>query len=146
MAVISTQVTLGGVNLKKYYSDKDTKIKCTNDNNIYSVAYTALNSNVEFVDTDYPLNDLSAGAPINVTDISGLSEYIQNVKLSASNIVDLSSYIENEINVSAVTQISATDVLGLSDYIENVIDISFDGKDDDIVNVDLGSSTIGNEI
>lgn len=146
MAVISTEVTLGGVNLKKYYSDKDTKIKCTNDNNIYSVAYTALNSNVEFVDTEYPLNDVSAGVPINVTDISGLSEYIQNVKLSASNIVDLSSYIENEINISAVTQISATDVLGLSDYIENVIDISFDGKDDDIVNVDLGSSTTGNEI
>ena len=145
MAVITTEVTLGGVKLKKYYSDKDTKIKCKNDNNIYSVAYTALNSNVEFVDTDYPLNDVSVGVPLNVNDIVDLSSYIQNVKLSASNIVDLSSYIENEINISAVTQISATDVLGLSDYIENVIDM-IDGEDDEMINVDLGSSTTGDEI
>jgi hypothetical protein len=66
---------------------------------------------------------------------------MENIKLSASNIVDLSSYIENSIDLTAVTQISAENVIGLSAYVENIIDMTFDGKDDDVVNVDLGSST-----
>lgn len=141
MALKEEIVQLGGVQLKKHYSDEYKKIQCKEDKNIYSIAYTAVDSTVQFKETTIPIDDVQASIPINVNDISGLSQYMENIKLSASNIVDLSSYIENSIDLTAVTQISAENVIGLSAYVENIIDMTFDGKDDDVVNVDLGSST-----
>jgi hypothetical protein len=57
--------------------------------------------------------------------------------------------VETTISINDITPgkyIKAEEIIDLSSYVENVIDMTFDGKDDDVVNVDLGSSTTDNEI
>ena len=104
MALVQENVVIGGVEMKKYYSDEYKKIQCVQDKNIYSVAYTTKNSTATFVETTTPINDITPG-----------------------NII------------------KAEDIIDLSSYVENVIDM-IDGEDDEMINVDLGSSTTGNEI
>lgn len=78
--VLSSNVIIEGVELIKFYSDNNTKIKCNEDGNIYPVAYTDPKSTISFLSTDIPLNEISAGIITNIDayDIVGLSDYIIN--------------------------------------------------------------------
>lgn len=76
--ILSSKVIVDGIELKKFYSDNNTKIKCEQDGNIYSLAYTDLNATVSFLTTDIPLNEISVGVEIRAEDLIGLSDYIIN--------------------------------------------------------------------
>ena len=92
--IVSKNVELGGIKLKKWYSDNLKKIKCNEDNNIYSAAYTSRDANLSFEETNLPLNEIIAGAIISVDDVWGLSDvYVQKTELN-----DAISSIEDSID------------------------------------------------
>lgn len=74
--IVSTNVNIDGVELVRWSSDADVKIKCVQDGNVYPVAYVTKNATVSFDETNIPLNEISAGVPIYYSDVIGLSGYI----------------------------------------------------------------------
>ena len=79
MAIVSKDVTIDGIQLTRYSSDKDVKIKCVQDGIIYPIAYLTRGSSVEFSETNIPLNEISSGAIVSYGDVMGLSGYISSV-------------------------------------------------------------------
>ena len=102
--IVSKNVELGGIKLKKWYSDNLKKIKCNEDNNIYSAAYTSRDANLSFEETNLPLNEITSGAIISVDDVWGLSDvYVQKTELSGyatvQSVEDLSSEISTKSSI-----------------------------------------------
>lgn len=79
---------LDGIQLIRYYSDANKKIRCNEDGNIYPTAYTAPNSTLTFSETDIPLNDVSAGPIIDAKNIKGLDAYISSWVDLQDNVAD----------------------------------------------------------
>jgi hypothetical protein len=78
MAINKENVKIDGLNLVKWSSTSNVKIK-SDDGNIYPVAYTAKNSTVQFTETNIPLNEITAGVIVDCKDVVGLSGYISSV-------------------------------------------------------------------
>lgn len=79
MSIKKEIVTIEGEKFYRWYSDgtegKYYKIQCKQDKNIYSVAYTALNTDREFEQTIYPIDDVT----ITTSDVRDLSAYTLSV-------------------------------------------------------------------
>ena len=76
MAIVQENVTIDGVELRRYRSDQDVKIRCVEDGNMYPLAYLTQDATVTFAETSYPLNDITAGAIVSADNVLGLSGYI----------------------------------------------------------------------
>jgi len=76
MAIVQENVTIDGVELRRYRSDQDVKIRCVEDGNMYPLAYLTQDATVTFAETGYPLNDITAGALVSCDNVLGLSDYI----------------------------------------------------------------------
>lgn len=74
--VVSALVDIDGVEFVRWSSDRNMKIKCEQDGNIYPIAYVTKDATVTFVDTDKPLNEISAARIITPQDVQDLSEFI----------------------------------------------------------------------
>ena len=79
MAIKTEDVTIDDVNLVRYYSDKNVKIKSNEEGNIYPIAYVVKGSTVEFSETDIPLNEISSGMRVRYQDVIGLSGYVSSL-------------------------------------------------------------------
>lgn len=58
--ISSENVTLDGMNLIRYYSDNNKKIR-GDDENIYPAAYVVRGSTNTFTETNLPLNEITSG-------------------------------------------------------------------------------------
>lgn len=76
MAIVQENVTIDGVELRRFRSDQDVKIRCVEDGNMYPLAYLTQDATVTFAETSYPLNDITAGAIVSCDNVIGLSGYI----------------------------------------------------------------------
>ena len=77
--IVQEDVTIDGIQLTRYSSDRDVKIRCVQDGTIYPIAYLTRGSTVQFKETNIPLNEISAGAIVSCGDVIGLSGYISSV-------------------------------------------------------------------
>ena len=79
MAIKTEEVTIDDVNLVRYKSDRNVKIKSEEDGNIYPIAYVVKGSTVRFTETNIPLNEISSGITVTYKDVSGLSGYVSSL-------------------------------------------------------------------
>ena len=87
MAIVQENVTIDGVELRRFRSDQDVKIRCVEDGNMYPLAYLTQDATVTFAETSYPLNDITAGAIVSCDNVIGLSALVQR-ELSASRLTE----------------------------------------------------------
>ena len=79
MAIKTEDVTIDDVNLVRYYSDKNVKIKSNEEGNIYPIAYVVKGSTVKFSETNIPLNEISSSVKVTYQDVMGLSGYVSSI-------------------------------------------------------------------
>lgn len=129
--IVSKNVELAGIKLKKWYSNNLKKIKCNEDNNIYSAAYTSRDANLSFEETNLPLNEITSGAIISVDDVWGLSDvYAQKTELSGyatiQSVEDLSSEISTKSTIFVQGEYSSSLSVANVTY-EEYVDLLEDG-------------------
>ena len=116
MSIKKEIVTIEGEKFYRWYSDgtdgKYYKIQCKQDKNIYSVAYTTLNTDREFEQTIYPIDDVT----ITTSDVRDLSAYTLSV---------IMNYEDPDFDKKVI----------------RVMDILGDGKPDDIITVSGGGAS-----
>ena len=132
--IVSKNVELAGIKLKKWYSNNLKKIKCNEDNNIYSAAYTSRDANLSFEETNLPLNEITSGAIISVDDVWGLS----NKYAQKDELVEVS----NDISIMTLSIESFTsEVSSISSSLDN-ISVDIDNLSVDIDNINKKKSSI----